>query len=260
MEVDEAAPLVLGHLRVRQPDRVREGAAREPAPARQDAPQLQREAVPQLPRLCLPQHGTRVVVAARAQRLTQSTFTFRVPYGAPDRHTVRAAFLGPTGTAGPYPTILFTTGMHRAEARRGQRREHARVAADLWGDLLAAHQPGPDELVGVGPVHAGAGRADRRTPVAAGHEQPTAVRPGAVGVQHLARRPVDGNRAADKMYGIGAAVEADDVAAPGVEVGASRTFEQGAHGVGNGGVHRSPPKACRMAEPMASGLVFAENR
>ena len=44
-------------------------------------------------------------------------------------------------------------------ARRVRRSEGARMIGDLGGNAFAVGQPGPDELVGAGPLGLGAGRS-----------------------------------------------------------------------------------------------------
>ena len=58
-------------------------------------------------------------------------------------------------------------GVDRAEGGGSERGEHARVRSQRFWHALAAHQPGPDELIGVGPVGLRARRAHRRPAVAA---------------------------------------------------------------------------------------------
>jgi hypothetical protein len=58
-------------------------------------------------------------------------------------------------------------GVDRAERRRGEGGEHARVRGDGLGDALAARQTGADELAGVALVDGRAGRADFLAAVAA---------------------------------------------------------------------------------------------
>ena len=65
------------------------------------------------------------------------------------------------------PTVGGGAGVDGAEGGGGEGGEHARVGGDRLGHALAACQPGSDELVGVGAVGLGAGRADRGAPVPA---------------------------------------------------------------------------------------------
>ena len=75
--------------------------------------------------------------------------------------------LPPWSAAGDPATVGGDAGVDRAEGGGGEGGEHARVGGDRLGDAFAACQPGSDELVGVGAVGLGAGRADRGAPVAA---------------------------------------------------------------------------------------------
>jgi len=61
--------------------------------------------------------------------------------------------------------------MDGAEAGGGEGDEQSRVGGDGCRDALAAGQPGADQLVFVGPVDLGAGRAAGRPPVPARLEQ-----------------------------------------------------------------------------------------
>src|SRR5690349_23463313 len=82
--------------------------------------------------------------------------------------------------------------MNRTERRRGQRDEHAGVVGDGGRDALAAAQPGPDELVGVGAVDLGAGRAARGAAGLAGDRQDAArLVNGGVAVDQFAGAAVD---------------------------------------------------------------------
>jgi hypothetical protein len=85
----------------------------------------------------------------------------------------------------------------RAERRRGEGGEHARVRGDGLGDALAACETGADELAGVALVDSGAGRADGFAAVAARGVQHS---PGLVGTVvdrgQLAGGQVDGIDAA----------------------------------------------------------------
>ena len=81
-----------------------------------------------------------------------------------------------------------TAGVHGAERGRGEGGEHARMGAHRFGDVLAAGEPGADELVGVAAVGLGAGGADRGAAVPAG------------GVEHLVRQRL-GVQSADDFTG-----------------------------------------------------------
>ena len=164
VEVDQAATLKLGHLRKRDPnaDAVCLGELVH-APADGDD-----GAAPQFGRVRVPHHGGVVVVAVRAQRLAEAGVVCLVPLPAGDPPPVRAEVgLAPGAAPGHLPAAGDHAGVNRAEGGRGEGREHARVRGDRRGHALAPGQPGADQLVGVGPVSRGTGRADRSPAVTA---------------------------------------------------------------------------------------------
>jgi hypothetical protein len=61
--------------------------------------------------------------------------------------------------ASQYTDVFLAAGVDRTEGGCGEGGEDARVGGDGVRDALAAGQPGPDELVGVGAVDLGAWRA-----------------------------------------------------------------------------------------------------
>jgi hypothetical protein len=70
-------------------------------------------------------------------------------------------------------------------------------------DTFAADQPGSDELVGVGPVHLGAGRATRSAAGLAGNRQePAGLMDGGVAVEQFAGGAVDVIDAATQQDGL----------------------------------------------------------
>ncbi|GDY56663.1 hypothetical protein SVIO_072860 [Streptomyces violaceusniger] len=141
MEVDQAAPLVLGDLGVRQPSDLAETFTRQPDAARQLAAELHDEPVPQLPGMSLPEHRARVVVAARTQRLAESRIVLPMPDVAPSGNTVRAAVRRLTGSAGPHPTILLTARVDRTEAGSGEGGEHPGCSPTSAGISLPPTSP-----------------------------------------------------------------------------------------------------------------------
>ena len=90
----------------------------------------------------------------------------------------RRALRVAAGSAGQDGLAAHPAGVDRAEGRRGEGGEHARVGGDRLGDALAAGQPGADELAGVTLVHLRAGRADGLAAVAARQQQHS---PGLIG-------------------------------------------------------------------------------
>ena len=78
------------------------------------------------------------------------------------------------------------------QRRRGQRDEDARMVRDGGRDALAAGQPGVDELVGIGAVDLGAGRAAGGAAGLAGDRQDAAgLVDGGVAVDQFASAAVD---------------------------------------------------------------------
>lgn len=71
VEVDQAAPLVLGDLRVGQPGDTAEAARRHAEEAGQRPPEGDHEAVPELPGVRLPQDRADVVVGVRVGRCAE---------------------------------------------------------------------------------------------------------------------------------------------------------------------------------------------
>jgi hypothetical protein len=80
-----------------------------------------------------------------------------VAAGQPD--AVRAGLALSARSAGQDPAVFLAAGVDRAERQRGEGDEDAWVVRDGGGDALAAGESGADELVGVGAVDLGAGRA-----------------------------------------------------------------------------------------------------
>ena len=124
-------------------------------------------------------------------------------------------------------TAAGADGMHRAEAGRGQRGEHARMLGHRFGDALAAGQPGPDDLPGVALVHLRAGRADVLAAVAARDPQHTArLAGGVIDRGDLAGRPVDGVDAAVQAHRVGAVASPGELLLPAGEIVTGSKVEQ----------------------------------
>ena len=123
------------------------------------------------------------------------------------------------GAARQHGLAAHPAGVHRAERRRGESGEHARVRGDGLGDALAAGQSGPDELPGIPLVHRRAGRADRLAAVAAGDVQHSPVLGGGVVDRGgLAAGQVDGVDAAAQPDRVRAVAAGGELAFPGAEV------------------------------------------
>ena len=187
-----------------------------PGQAGEVAGQVGDEPAPQVGRVGVEQHRGLVVVAVGAHRLAEPGVGLDVAGRAGDVAAVRAAAgLGvAAGAAGQDGLAAHPAGVDRAERRRGEGGEHARVRGDRLGDALAAGEPGADELAGVALVDGRAGRADGLAAVAA--------RDGAPG------RTSGGEFAGGEVDHVGAGAELDRVRAgvvggelvfPGAEVG-----------------------------------------
>ena len=187
--VHDAAPLVLGDLAERHP-----GGRRPSGPMPGDGPvEGDGRAPPQLPRPGVPDGVRVVVVAVRAQRLTEPGVV-----SACWRPQDSSRPCGQTGRrrsgrqARTLPDAASTSRECTGPKRRGgQGGEDGRVAGDTIRDALAAAEAGEDQLVGVGPVGLGAGRADGGPAVAAGLVDHAVLAADADDRDQLARAGVD---------------------------------------------------------------------
>jgi hypothetical protein len=93
---------------------------------------------------------------------------------------VPAASASPGGPAALNPAAADSAGVDGTEAGGGEGDEQPRMASDRLGDALAAGQAHLKELVGVGPVHLGAGWAAGRPAGAARLQQQPIRLPGRV--------------------------------------------------------------------------------
>ena len=160
VEVNDAAPLVLSDLGVGEANLRGERLASQPGPARQGPAERDGEPAPKLGGVGVEEDRAGVVVAVGAQWLAEPVVVAGVFLVAGQARR-RAGRSGRSGADGSASTRLapHAPGVDGAERRRGEGDEHARMVGHLGGDAFAAGQPGPDELVGVGPVDLGAGRA-----------------------------------------------------------------------------------------------------
>jgi hypothetical protein len=116
---------------------------------------------------------------------------------------VRAGRVSPAGMASQDPAVFLAAGVDRDEGGCGESDEDARVVGDGVGDALAAGQPGPDELVGIGAVDLGAGWAARGAASFAGDGQdPARFVDAGVAVQQFPGGPVDVIDAASHQDGL----------------------------------------------------------
>ena len=222
VEVDDAAGLVLGHLDIADPDQGAEPFLGDAQAAGQMAGQVGGEPAPQVPRPGVEQHGGVIVVAVAAHRLPEPGIVLDVAGRAGDVAAVRAAARAgvAAGTAREDGLAAHPAGVDRAEGRRGEGGEHARVRGDGLGDALAAGQAGADELPGVTLVHRRAGGADRLAAVAAGDvEHSPVLGRGVVDRGGLAGGQVDSVDAAAQPDRMRAMAAGGELAFPGAEVG-----------------------------------------
>src|SRR5690606_9863455 len=124
VEVDQAPTLVLGDLRVREPGGLSELRTRQADPPGDLPPQLQPEPVPEPTGERVPEDCPGVVVAARAERFTETAIVRRVALPAPGRSPVRAVVTCPARPAGSHVPVTFAACMDRAEPGGGERGEH----------------------------------------------------------------------------------------------------------------------------------------
>ncbi len=134
--------------------------ARSPSAAAGDAERLgdqpaqgDGEPAPQVGRPPLPHDLGRVVVAVRAQRLTQLGVVIAVPHQAARRPTVQAAAGAAERPSAGLDAVYVT------ERRCGERGEQQRVFSHRFGHGLAADDTRPDEVEDIGRVDARTGRA-----------------------------------------------------------------------------------------------------
>jgi hypothetical protein len=172
--IPDAAALIFGDLGVGDPDLGGEGLAGEPGLTGQGPAQGDGEAAPQFGGACVEQHRPGVVVAVRTDQPAEPVVLPGVFLRAGQADAVRAGLVVPARSAGQYPAVFLSAGVDRAERRRGQRDKDARMVRHGGGDALAAGQPSTDELVGVGAVDLGAGRAPGSAAGLAGDRQDAA--------------------------------------------------------------------------------------
>nr|WP_246090102.1 hypothetical protein [Nonomuraea deserti] len=232
MEVDDAAPLVLGDLGEGDRRLPAQRLDRQPVEPRETTAQRQREAPPQLGADGVEQHRALVVVAVRAQRLAEPLIVGAVPVGAGHDPPVRADLGVAASVAGQYLAVPLPPRVDRSKRRRGKSHEQAWVSADRFRHALAADQPGPDELVRVGSVDLGAGRAAGDPPGFARHaKDAVGFGSGGVAVQESAGGAVVVVDFAVQVDGLAAAAGALDLAGPAVVVGLVEPVDHPGHSV-----------------------------
>nr|WP_208113108.1 hypothetical protein [Actinorugispora endophytica] len=216
--MDQTTLLVLGDLGEGHPqDRVG-GFLSLAEPGGELAAQVGGEAGPQRGGMGVEQDRALVVVRRGVQR-------------RPDQSVVKSVELA-AATETDIATGDDEAVVDRVEGRWSESDEDAGVGAGGIRYGLAAGEAGADEVVGVGGVEAGAGRAARCAAVAARGEQAAGgLLGGGVGAQYLAGRGVGGGGVAGQADGFGAAAEVFDLLLCAVEVGVVDEVEQVPHGV-----------------------------
>lgn len=112
--------------------------------------------------------------------------------------------------------------MDRAERRGGQGDEEPGPVADRGRNVLAAEEACANEVKGIAGMEAGAGGTDGCPAVAAADKEAFAwFLPGAVAVEDLSGRAVEGGGGAGKVDGVGAAAGRGDLLYPAGELGVS---------------------------------------
>ncbi len=164
VEVHHPTALVLRHLQSGHPHQPPHH--RTPHTHQLCEPVIDRvpERLPQPPRMRVPQHVTRVVVALHTHRSTHEPTGLPMNPPASERLSVRA-HPGPLTMAAPRP-------VHPAETRCRQRQEHGRVQLHVLRDTLAAGEPRVHQMPAVALMKPRARPAPRSTPIAAPQRQP----------------------------------------------------------------------------------------
>jgi len=192
VEVDDAAPLVLGDLGKGNPDLSGERLIGEPGLAGECPAQGDGEAPPQFRGTGVEQHRPGVVVAVRAERFAKLSVVTSMPLAARQAVAMWAGFTASARSAPQDSAVFLAAQVHRSEGWCGEGGEYARMLSDGGGDALAAGEPGTDELEGVGPVDLGTGSALGSAAGLAGDRQDAAgLVDGGIAVQQFAGGAID---------------------------------------------------------------------
>ena len=264
VEVHDAACLVFGDLDVADGELAAQLRGSERGEAGEVAGQVGGEAAPQVGGVRVEQDRRVVVVAVAAQRAAEPRIVRVVAAGAGDVAAVRAAagVWVAAGAAGQHGLAAHPAGVHRPERGGGEGGEHARMLRDGLRDVLAAHEPGPDELAGVALVDGRAGRADGLAAVAARGEQHAAgLGAGVVDRGELAGGQVDRVDPALQADRVGTAAGGGVLVGGGEEVGPGdggvvggcpdprAVVWSGDEGNRRGGAYGGPPQRCWIPWP-----------
>src|SRR4029453_7489430 len=100
-----------------------------------------------------------LVETVRTDRLAQQRVAVRMTAVTARRAAMRASRGGMAGAAGAALAVADPLGVDRSETGSGEGDEQPGMRRNGGREALAAGQPGPDQLVGVGTVDLGTGRA-----------------------------------------------------------------------------------------------------
>ena len=176
-------------------------------------------ATPELGGERVPQDQALGVEAVQAQRPAQRGIVGPMADPAADRAAMRAALVPVAGPAGAPLAAPLPAGVDRAEAGGGEGDEQAGMGRRCCRGRPCRRQAGPDELVGVGPVGRGTGRAARLAPVPAGGQQHRVrLVGGVVDLADLAGGLVDVHGAAGQADRMGAMAGGGDLLLPTTEL------------------------------------------
>src|SRR5699024_192440 len=168
VQVDRPALLILADLGELHTEEIPRGLLAHSEARGDEAAQTDREPPPQLGAVPLPDRLPFVVVAVRAQRLTDPGVVSIVVLDAPTRATVLAQTRRSVDGALPRLSTGTSRRVHSAERRCGQSEEHQRVRGDALRDpLVPAGHPCGEEVPHVALVLMRARRAMGGPPVAA---------------------------------------------------------------------------------------------
>src|SRR5215470_15714904 len=130
--------MVFGDLGKGDPQLRGQGLVRHPCLARESTPQGDGEAPPELGGAGVEQDRAGVVIAVRAQRLTEPGIVAGVAVWTGHASAVRADLDAAARTAAQETAVFLPGQVDRAERGRGEGSEHTWVGGDTLGDALAA--------------------------------------------------------------------------------------------------------------------------
>lgn len=216
VDVNCRALLILGDLGEGQSGAIGKVALRQAGRHGEASTDGTSETVPEFPGVGMPEDMRHVVVAVSTERLADQGVSGVVDGGAACRSFVCA--VGRTTSR----SAAFPGGgraMNRAEGRSGECDEEPGVFADVVRDVLAADEPGADEVERVSGMEAGAGGTDSGPAVAAADQEVFAGFVSCVVVvQDLAGRGVAHGGRTGQVDRVGAAAGRGDLLKPAGEL------------------------------------------